>query len=83
MNAGISDEFLIVRFKDHGKGIKPEEMPNICGKYVRGSEVGDIEGAGLGLYTARQLMTRMGGDFQVASEYGEYFEAILIIALDV
>ena len=83
LNAGLSDEFLILRIKDHGPGIKPEEISGICGKYVRGKEVGDKEGAGLGLFTARQLMNRMGGDFQVASEYGEYFEAIIIVALDI
>lgn len=83
LNAGLSDEFLILRIKDHGPGIKPEEISGICGKYVRGKDVGDKEGAGLGLFTARQLMNRMGGDFQVASEYGEYFEAIIIVALDI
>ncbi|MCR5390591.1 MAG: ATP-binding protein, partial [Lachnospiraceae bacterium] len=64
-------------------GVKKEELKNICDKYVRGSEAGDKEGAGLGLYTARQLMTAMNGDFQVNSEYGEYFEVMLVIAMDI
>ena len=83
INASISSEFLIVRIKDKGPGVKKEELKNICDKYVRGSEAGDKEGAGLGLYTARQLMTAMNGDFQVNSEYGEYFEVMLVIAMDI
>ena len=83
INASISSEFLIVRIKDKGPGVKKEEQKNICDKYVRGSEAGDKEGAGLGLYTARQLMTAMNGDFQVNSEYGEYFEVMLVIAMDI
>ena len=83
INVSISSEFLIVRIKDKGPGVKKEELKNICDKYVRGSEAGDIEGAGLGLYTARQLMTAMNGDFQVNSEYGEYFEVMLVIAMDI
>jgi signal transduction histidine kinase len=83
INASISSEFLIVRIKDHGPGVKKEELKNICEKYVRGSEAGDKEGAGLGLYTAGQLMTAMNGDFQVNSEYGEYFEVMLVIAMDI
>lgn len=83
INVSISSEFLIVRIKDKGPGVKKEELKNICDKYVRGSEVGDKEGAGLGLYTARQLMTAMNGDFQVNSEYGEYFEVMLVIAMDI
>ena len=83
INASISSEFLIVRIKDKGPGVKNEELKNICDKYVRGSEAGDKEGAGLGLYTARQLMTAMNGDFQVNSEYGEYFEVMLVIAMDI
>lgn len=83
INASISSEFLIVRIKDKGSGVKKEELKNICDKYVRGSEAGDKEGAGLGLYTARQLMTAMNGDFQVNSEYGEYFEVMLVIAMDI
>ena len=83
INVSISSEFLIVRIKDKGPGVKNEELKNICDKYVRGSEAGDKEGAGLGLYTARQLMTAMNGDFQVNSEYGEYFEVMLVIAMDI
>lgn len=83
INTSISSEFLIVRIKDKGPGVKKEELKNICDKYVRGSEAGDKEGAGLGLYTARQLMTAMNGDFQVNSEYGEYFEVMLVIAMDI
>lgn len=83
INVSISSEFLIVRIKDKGPGVKKEELKNICDKYVRGSEAGDKEGAGLGLYTARQLMTAMNGDFQVNSEYGEYFEVMLVIAMDI
>ena len=83
INASISSEFLVVRIKDYGPGVKKEELKSICDKYVRGSEAGDKEGAGLGLYTARQLMTAMNGDFQVNSEYGEYFEVMLVIAMDI
>ena len=83
INASISSEFLVVRIKDYGPGVKKEELKKICEKYVRGSEAGDKEGAGLGLYTARQLMTAMNGDFQVNSEYGEYFEVMLVIAMDI
>ncbi|GHV18460.1 hypothetical protein AGMMS49959_00260 [Planctomycetales bacterium] len=67
---------------DSGVGIKPEDLPNLFGDFVRVDEKANvgIEGAGLGLAIARQLCRRMGGDITVESVYGKgsVFTATLI-----
>jgi len=56
--------------KDTGMGMKPEEIANLFQKFVRGSEASHYhtEGAGIGLYVARQLIEAHQGRVWAESE---------------
>ena len=61
LGGAISEDFLVLRFRDRGPGVLDEELDAILGRRVRGSNVGDAPGEGLGLFSASVLMARMGG----------------------
>ncbi|UQZ87794.1 histidine kinase [Deltaproteobacteria bacterium Smac51] len=63
---------LTITVTDTGRGIKPEDMENLFGDFVR-LEPGKnkhIEGAGLGLAITRSLCRAMGGEVAAESVYG-------------
>ena len=66
----IEDEYLVIRISDHGTGVKPEELPLLTEKYKRGSNAGDKDGAGLGLYLTDYFLKEMDGKLILASEDG-------------
>ena len=49
--------------------MKEEELPFLKEKFRRGSNTGNLEGAGLGLYISDYFMKEMGGELLV--ENGE------------
>ena len=62
---------LRILVRDTGDGIAAEQLRNAFAPFERlGAELGDIEGTGLGLTLARQLMEGMGGALTVRSEPG-------------
>ncbi len=66
----IEDEFLEITFSDSGQGVPDDEIELITNKFYRGKDHGDKEGSGLGLYIARMLMDKMGGELTVSSNNG-------------
>lgn len=52
---------LTICLTDHGPGVLKEELPYLSGKFYRGKNASDKDGAGLGLYISAYLMERMGG----------------------
>ena len=66
----LDDPFLEVSIRDSGPGVPEDEIALITHKFYRGKEHGDKEGSGLGLYIARILMDKMGGELSVRSENG-------------
>ena len=64
------ESFLEVSISDSGPGVPEDEIELITNKFYRGREHGDKEGSGLGLYIARILMDKMGGELSVRSENG-------------
>lgn len=52
---------LAVTLEDFGKGVKAEELPLLKEKFKRGSNAGNIEGAGLGLFISDYFMKEMHG----------------------
>jgi signal transduction histidine kinase len=51
----------IVRVRDEGPGVEPQERERIFDRFVRGRAAAAIAGSGIGLYVSRELATRMGG----------------------
>lgn len=66
----LDESFLEVSISDSGLGVPEDEIELITNKFYRGREHGDKEGSGLGLYIARILMDKMGGELSVRSENG-------------
>lgn len=66
----LDESFLEVSISDSGPGVPEDEIALITSKFYRGREHDDKEGSGLGLYIARILMDKMGGELSVRSENG-------------
>lgn len=62
ITAARTDKGVEIRFRDYGKGIPDEEVPFIFDKFYRGSRIGNENGAGLGLYIVKYIVTQSGGE---------------------
>lgn len=54
-------EYVAVQIEDYGGGVSDEELRVLKEKFRRGSNVANVEGAGLGLYISDYFMREMGG----------------------
>jgi signal transduction histidine kinase len=72
-----NDEYLIITVSDFGEGVSKDELPLLKGKYNRGSNITEKEGAGLGLYLTDYFLTSMDGKLELESNNG--FSVILYI----
>ncbi|MGL4799900.1 MAG: sensor histidine kinase [Cellulosilyticaceae bacterium] len=63
--------FCRIDIKDTGRGIKEEDIPKIFTRFYRAPEVSREEGVGIGLYLAREIITKQGGYIKVQSTCGE------------
>lgn len=72
---------ILIRVKDDGIGIGPEEQERIFDKFYRAKDkrVGRITGTGLGLSLAREVARLHGGDITVESQvdHGSTFTLVL------
>lgn len=78
----VSGKYLEMQMKDYGPGVPTAELDLITNKFYRGKDWQDTDkdGHGLGLYIAKSLMNKMGGDLIVESD-GEGFAVTLVIPL--
>ena len=56
---------------DTGKGIPESNQASIFRRFYREEAVHDEPGVGIGLYLAREIITRQGGYMKVTSEVGK------------
>jgi signal transduction histidine kinase len=61
----------VVRIRDHGIGIDPDQISRIFGRFERAVSARSYGGLGLGLYIARQIVDAHGGRIVVESRPGE------------
>jgi signal transduction histidine kinase len=75
-------EFFIISIQDNGVGITKEDTKKIWKKFERGSKSSLINpnGSGLGLYLAKQIMVKHGGDIEAHSD-GKDKGSIFILTL--
>jgi len=62
-NAG--SKYLFIEIVDKGPGVPEEELEMITQKFKRGSNAGNKDGSGLGLYISDYLMNKMEGSLTV------------------
>ena len=59
--ADSDPQYLMIEIADKGPGVPEEELEMITQKFKRGSNAGNSEGSGLGLYISDYLMKKMDG----------------------
>ncbi|MGI6110486.1 MAG: sensor histidine kinase [Eubacteriaceae bacterium] len=63
--------YLKIEIADTGKGIAESKQGAIFKRFFREEEVHDIDGIGIGLYLAREIITMQGGYIKVVSAVGK------------
>ena len=63
------DEFAVIRIRDFGQGIPPNELPLVKQKFFKGSS--KQRGAGIGLAVCNEIVSLHGGELNIESDYGE------------
>ncbi|HLZ20887.1 MAG TPA: ATP-binding protein [Ktedonobacterales bacterium] len=73
VEASVDGGALVLRVKDTGEGIAPEDLPHIWDRFyrTRRSREQDTSGTGLGLALVKELTEVMGGSVAVTSMLGE------------
>jgi signal transduction histidine kinase len=61
----------VLRVKDQGPGIEPDQMPHIFNSYYRGQRDGAVSGSGLGLYLVQRIAQLHGARVQAQSTLGQ------------
>lgn len=65
------EAYTKITFTDSGRGIPEESYADIFKRFYRAPDVHDIEGVGIGLYLAREIIARQGGNITVSSVPGQ------------
>ena len=61
----LEGKYLTVCMEDYGGGVHQSELPLLKEKFKRGSNVENIEGAGLGLFISDYCMKKMEGELVI------------------
>lgn len=59
---------VTIKVADNGMGISEKNLPKVFDMFYRGNS--SVEGTGLGLYICNEIIGRLGGTIDVASELG-------------
>lgn len=73
--------FARIDITDNGIGIHEYEINNIFKRFYRGEDTGMVDGIGIGLYLAREIISQQGGYIKVKSKKGEgsVFSVFLLV----
>ena len=74
-----ADQSALIRIRDHGVGIHPQQIDRIFDRFHRAAHGG--RGHGLGLYIAAALARLHGGSIQVDSKVGDGSTFTLVLPL--
>jgi signal transduction histidine kinase len=71
INVWGTQDAALLRVRDHGPGIAPEDQPRIFDKFTRLDSDSKVGGFGLGLWIVRNILEASGGEVAVASQPGD------------
>lgn len=79
----LPDERLEISIADNGIGIRRDDLKKIFDKFYRVSTGNrhDVKGFGLGLAYVRKMVSELGGDIRVESEFNTGTKFIIILPL--
>jgi two-component system osmolarity sensor histidine kinase EnvZ len=64
LTAIARDQWVLIKIRDHGMGVAPEQLANLTKPFYRGEAARTAaNGAGLGLAIVEKTVQRMGGNF--------------------
>ncbi|MET4108713.1 PAS domain-containing protein [Hymenobacter sp. UYP22] len=71
------EEAFVLEVEDNGLGLTPEQQQRVFGMFQRLHD--HVEGSGIGLYLAKQVVEKTGGQLSVTSQVGvgSIFRAVL------
>ena len=83
LHMGRQDEDVIISVRNKGNVLSEEETAYVFKSFWRGSNAKGKEGQGIGLYVARKIAERLGGDIFMRSHVQEdTTEVTLIVPMD-
>lgn len=68
VSAEKTDFFVCIKIADNGRGIAQARLPDIFKRFYREPESKDVEGVGIGLYLAREIIMQQHGFIEVRSQ---------------
>lgn len=74
-----TEMFACISVKDTGIGIAEADIPKIFSRFGRLQSSREKEGVGIGLYLAREIITKEGGYIKVKSKPGEGTEFLIYL----
>jgi two-component system, OmpR family, osmolarity sensor histidine kinase EnvZ len=67
-SARAGERWALLRVRDHGQGVSPENLPKLTQPFFRGNAARTAAtGAGLGLSIVEKAVNRMGGEFALTN----------------
>lgn len=76
----LYESFVCVTVRDQGMGIREEEQGRIFERFFRSKDVKEQPGFGIGLYLAREVLSKQGGYMKVWSRPGAGTEMALYLS---
>lgn len=77
-----AQDAVLMRVKNYGVGIEPDELNHIFEKFHRASNAGKVKGMGLGLYISKEIVDFHKGTITVNSKLGEGSEFIVRLPVE-
>jgi len=62
--------WAVLTVADRGVGIPAEDLPHVFDRFYRAENTGDVQGAGIGLASVREVVEQHGGTATIASREG-------------
>ncbi len=70
ISASATDFFIRIQVRDNGRGIEESHITEIFKRFYREPSAAEVEGVGIGLYLAREIITKEKGFIEVRSKIG-------------